>query len=83
MGIIRPLSPLDHSEMWLGRGREDSKISEFNVSLRTMSGGFQRQRRAVRKITATLTPTCAAFIMSESREPSWKSLDGQDESLPE
>lgn len=47
--------------MWLGRGREDSKKSEFNVSLRTMSGGFQRQRRAVRKITATLTPTCAAF----------------------
>lgn len=24
--------------MWLGRGREDSKISEFNVSLRTMRG---------------------------------------------
>ena len=70
MEIIRPLNPLDHSEMWLGRGREDFKKLEFNVSLRTVSGGFQRCGNESEQYILELWSECRIYKASERKE--WK-----------
>lgn len=54
--------------LWSGTGREDSKKLEFNISLRSVSGGFQRCGNESEQYILELGSECRIYKVNERKD---------------